>query len=310
MNEQLIETQEISLKELWQVIFKNKLLISVVILIFAISSVVFAVRLPNLYRSEATLIASGDSSSGMSSLAGGLGGLASLAGVSLGGAGGKDNALLAMELLKSRSFLSAFVDKYDLLVPLIAVDGVNEDGTLHINEKLYDLNEKKWIRSVVAPKPVIPSAEDIYGRFKKILSVGKDSKTGVLSISLEFYKPEIAQKWLTLLIDELNLTLKEKDMHEATKSIKYLNQIIETTTNSAMKQAFYQIIEEQMKTLLLTKIRDEYVFESIDPANFPENKSAPKRALICIVVTIAGFVFALMFVLIRHFVFLAHKEEA
>jgi len=309
MKDQLIIPEEVSLKELWLVVLKNKFIIFFIVIIFAISSVIFAVQLPNLYRSEATLIASSDSSSNMSSLAGSLGGLASLAGVNLSGTTGNDNGLLAQEMLKSRVFLTDFVEKYNLLVPLIAADGVNESGTLHINPSLYDENTKKWVRDVVAPKPIIPSSEDIYGRFKNILTVTKNGKTGIVNISLEFFKPDIAQLWLSLLIDEINLVIKEKDMLEATNSIKYLNKVIETTTNSAMKLTFYQIIEEQTKTLLLTKIRDEYVFKSIDPANLPENKSAPKRALICIVTTIVGFICALMFVFIRNFVFLTAKEE-
>jgi uncharacterized protein involved in exopolysaccharide biosynthesis len=309
MNEQAVKVEEITLKEIWQVVFKYKIFILFIVGLFAVSSVLIAKSLPNLYRSEVTLIASGESSSGLSSLAGSLGGLANLAGVSLGGSGGKDNALIATEMLKSRAFLADFVDKYGLLVPLIAAEGLNEDGSLLLNEKVYDVEAKKWIRTVVAPKPVTPSAEDIFKRFRQILSVTRDGKTGVVRITLEFYRADIAQKWLNLLIKEINLTIKEKDMQEANNSIQYLTNVVEVTTNSAMKQSFYQIIEEQMKTLLLTKVRDEYVFSTIDPATFPEEKSSPKRALICIVITIVGFVFALMVVLIRHYVLLGNKEK-
>jgi LPS O-antigen subunit length determinant protein (WzzB/FepE family) len=39
---------------------------------------------------------------------------------------------------------------------------------------------------------------------------------------------------------------------------------------------------------MFSEVRDEYVFRTIDPAVIPEEKFKPKRALICIFMTLIG----------------------
>ena len=208
--------KEVSLKEIWQVLMVNKLIITSIVALFAIASVVIAINLPNMYRSEIKLLPSGDSTSSLSSLAGSLGGLASLAGVNLSG-GKQGNTLLAIEMLTSRSFLEKFVVKHDLLVDLIAAEGIDKKGKLTYNEKLYDFGTKTWIRDVHYPKPVIPSAEDIHLRFSEILVIESNAKTGLVKLSLTFFQPFIAQQWLTLLTQDINAFIKNKDIIETTK---------------------------------------------------------------------------------------------
>jgi LPS O-antigen subunit length determinant protein (WzzB/FepE family) len=54
---------------------------------------------------------------------------------------------------------------------------------------------------------------------------------------------------------------------------------------------------------MLTKVRTEYVFKTIDPPIVPEKKAKPKRALICALGTLLGLMLAITVVLIRHFHF-------
>lgn len=295
--------EEISLSSIIKVLLNHKMLITGFVTIFAIISVVVAISLPNVYTSQAKLISNKSSEGGLASLAGSLGGLAGLAGAALGGGGDDTKSQLAKELLNSRIFLHKFVEKHDILVPLIAAEGVDEQGLLVINEKLYDIESSTWVRDVKLPKPVIPSAEDVFLMFEDILTVDSDKKTGVVKVELEFYDPVLAQQWLTWLIEDLNEEVRQQDMIEAKQSIEYLRSVADKSESSAMKEAFYQLMEEQMKTLLLTEVRKEYVFKSIDPPSFPEEKSSPQRALICIGVTLFSGIFIIMFVLVRHFAF-------
>ena len=301
MQNQQIYLEEVSLSELLQSLYKSKFTLIFITTLFAVSSVLIAINIPNLYRSETKLIASSESTSNLSSLAGGLGGLASMAGLSLGSESG-EKSLIAREMLKSRKFLSKFVEKSGILVPLIAAEGVDEQGNLLINEKLYNTQTKEWIRDVVPPKPVVPASEDIYFAFQEYLIVDHDKKSGITTVSFEFYRADIAQQWLSWLIEDLNREIKVNDMVEAKASITYLTGLIDKNENAALKEAFYQLVEEQTKTLLLTEVRDEYVHRAIDPATFPEEKSSPQRALICIVMTIVGGIIAVAWVLIRYFI--------
>ena len=74
-----------------------------------------------------------------------------------------------------------------------------------------------------------------------------------------------------------------------------------------MQKIFFQLIEEQTKTIMLAEVREEYVFKTVDPAVVPEEKSKPKRALICILSVLLGGMLSMMIVLIRHF--MASKSE-
>jgi uncharacterized protein involved in exopolysaccharide biosynthesis len=66
-----------------------------------------------------------------------------------------------------------------------------------------------------------------------------------------------------------------------------------------MQTIFYQLIEEQTKTIMLANVRQDYVLEVIDPAIVPEEEAQPRRALICVLTTLLGGFLAVIFVLIR-----------
>lgn len=309
MQNQQTYLEEVSLSELLQALYKSKFTIIFITALFAVSSVIIAINIPNLYKSETKLIASSESTANLSSIAGSLGGLASMAGLSLGGESG-EKSLIAREMLKSRKFLSKFVANRGILVPLIAAEGVDEQGDLLINEKLYNSQTKEWVRDVVPPKPVVPASEDIYFAFQDYLTVEHDKKSGITTVSFEFYRADIAQQWLAWLIEDLNKEIKATDMVEAKESITYLTELINKNENAALREAFYQLVEEQTKTLLLTEVRDEYVYRAIDPATFPEEKSSPQRALICVVMTIVGGIIAVAWVLIRYFMNKSKSKES
>jgi LPS O-antigen subunit length determinant protein (WzzB/FepE family) len=66
-----------------------------------------------------------------------------------------------------------------------------------------------------------------------------------------------------------------------------------------MQSVFYQLIEDQIKNKMLAEVQDEFVFKIVDPAVIPEEKSKPKRALICILGFMLGGMLGVAFVLVR-----------
>ena len=69
-----------------------------------------------------------------------------------------------------------------------------------------------------------------------------------------------------------------------------------------MQDVFYSIIEEQIKKKMLTEASPDYAFVAVSPSMIPEQRSQPKRAYICIIVTLIGGVLSLLLVLIMHFI--------
>jgi uncharacterized protein involved in exopolysaccharide biosynthesis len=298
-----IADDEIDLRELFAVIWQGKWLIIAITALFAVASVVYAINQPNIYKSEALLApAEQEGGGGLSALAGQFGGLASLAGVNLGG-GSSNKAQLAIEVLKSRQFTSDFIQKHNILPDLMAAKTWNmQTNTIVYDNEIYDAENNKWVREVKAPFAPEPSMQEAYKEFSKIISANTDKETGMVKISIEHVSPYVAQQWVDWLIKDINKTMKQRDVLEAIKSTDFLTQQLEQTKIADIRAVLYKLVEEQTKTIMFAKVRDEYVFKTIDAALVPEEKFKPKRALIAILGTMLGGMLSVMIVLIRHYV--------
>ncbi len=296
------QDDEIDLAELWRAIWQGKWLIIAITTVFAIASVAYALSLPNIYKSEALLAPAAQESGGMGGLASKFGGLASLAGINLGGGGGIDKTALALEIMKSRVFVTKFIKQHDLLVPLMATKGWDQANNQLIYEADdYNFEDEKWVRQVKAPFKPEPSSQEAYKEFKKIVSASQDKTSSMVTISVKHYSPEIAKQWVDWLIDAINEEMKTRDLSEAQKSISYLEQQLTKTRLNDLQNVLFEIIEEQTKTIMFAEVREQYAFKTIDPALVPELKDSPKRALMCVLGVLLGGMLGVMLVLIRYF---------
>ena len=295
------QNDEIDLRELFGIIWQGKWWIIAITFVFALGSVIYSLSLPNIYKSEATLAPTEEASGGgLSQMAGQLGGLASLAGVNLGSQGA-DKTTIALEILKSRAFIKGFVEKYDILPELMAVEEWNRDTGIVFNSELYNSEIKEWVREVEPPKQPEPSSWEYVKVFREsVLEVSKDDTTGLVTIAVNHQSPEVAQQWVAWLIEEINNHMRERDIQEAKRSLEYLDKELQSTSLSDMQQVFYQLIEKQTQTIMLANVRPEYIFQTLDPAVVPEQKAKPSRALICIIGTFLGGFLSVGFVLVRN----------
>ncbi|MBH0060061.1 LPS O-antigen length regulator [Pseudoalteromonas sp. NZS71] len=298
-----IADDEIDLRELLTAIWQGKWIIIVVTILFAVASVFYAINQPNIYKSEALLApAEQEQQGGLGALAGQFGGLASLAGVSLGG-GSVDKTQMALEVLQSRKFTSEFIKKYNILPDLMAAKSWNsQNNTINYNKDLYLKGEAKWVREVEPPFKAEPSMQEAYKEFTKVLSTNANKENGMVTISVEHVSPYIAEQWVSWLIQEINSTMKQRDVVEANKSTSFLISQIQQTKIADIRAVLYKLVEEQTKTIMFANVRDEYVFKTIDPAIVPEKKFKPQRALICFVGVLLGFFISCVFVLMRYFI--------
>ena len=297
---------EIDLRELFSVLWAAKKLIVAVTAVFALASVIFAISQPNKYEASALLTPAQDSSAGLSGVLdnlGGLGGLASLAGVELGGDGGGE-AAIAQEILLSWGFVEKFVEENNLAVEVFAADGWDrESNQLSIDNDLYDIDSNRWTRNPPSGKTVNPTSWEIYEEFLEMVSISTDKKTGLISLSVEYFSPYTAKQWVDQLIEAINQHMQQRKLQMVNTNIEYLEAQIEKTSIARMKEVFYTVIEEQIKSKMLAEASPEYVFVTISAAMVPEVKSQPKRALICILGVLLGVMLSVAIVLIRHYGF-------
>ena len=291
---------EIDLRELFGVLWNGKWWIIGITAIFAVASVFYALSLPNEYKATTIVApASEQGGGGLSKMAGQLGGLASLAGVNLGSSETTDD-VIAMEIMKTWGFIDDFIKKHELQVAIFAAKGWDQTkNELIIDDELYDVVQKKWIREAPKGKTVEPTSWELYEEFSENISVSKNKDSGLITIGYMHYSPDYAQKITQWLIDDVNALLKERALSDATKNINYLEAQIKRTPLSGMQNVFYSLIEEQTKTKMLAEVGDEYVFKEISSALVPEEKSKPKRALIVILGTIIGSLLSMLLVLFR-----------
>lgn len=300
---------EIDLKELFSVLWAGKLQIIAVTVVAAVIAVAVALYMPNIYKSEAVLAPVSSDSGGLGGMASKLGGLASLAGVSLGGGGSVDKTSLGLEVLKSRQFFAQFNEKHHVLVDLFAAENWNRaTGELIYDEDIYDVGTNQWLRSVSSPRKPEPSVQEAHEEFLKILSVSQDKESGLVTLAVEHHSPIVAQRWVELLVDELNETMRVQDVQQAERSIDYLKEQINATSLTELQAGFFEMIQSQTETIMLAKASPEYLFKTIDPAVVPELKAKPKRALIAVLGTLLGGMLGVLIVLVRHYAFASKSE--
>lgn len=295
-----ITNDEIELRELFLALWKGKWVILITTVLFAIGGILFALSQPNTYQASATLVASSDEKSGgLAAMASQFGGLASLAGINIG-AGKTDDKSLSLATLESRKFINAFIDKYALLPILMATQSWDRNGNkLSINKELYD--GSRWLNDPGNPEQSLePTAWEAYKAFKSILNVAEAKDTGIVTVSITHLSPYVAQQWTQWLVKELNLWMKEESLTETNRNIEYLEQQLDRTKVVDMQNVFYQLIEEQTKTLMLAEVKDEYAFKVIDPPVVPEEIEGPKRALICVLAALFGGMLGVAIVIIRY----------
>ncbi|NCG40143.1 MAG: LPS O-antigen length regulator [Actinobacteria bacterium] len=303
---------EIDLRELFSVLWSGKKIILAVTALAAFISVVYALSLPNIYQSEALLAPKMEGgASGLSAMAAQYSGLASLAGINLPGGGGDNKSLIAQEKMKSLDFFTKQI--YEQVLPaLMALDSWdNSTGAVIFDDDIYDAKTKTWVREADPPRKSKPSAQEAFEQFAGIFSVSEDKTSGFVSLSMKHESPVIAEAWLSLIIYRINEDIRERDIREAKQSVLFLEGQREQTSLVSLDEVFASLIEEQTKIIMLANASKDYVFEVIEPPVVPEQKSEPKRALICVLGTMLGGMLAVLLVLVRHYAVgsLSEKES-
>jgi uncharacterized protein involved in exopolysaccharide biosynthesis len=301
---------EISLIDLFAVLLQRKKMIikitvgaAVAVLIFAILSIVLPADispLPNKYTPSALMLINDSSSSGggMASMlnASGLGGLAGLAGVSVGS--GSTFSDLAIYLLGTNNFLDKVVDRFDLLV--------------------------RWKIVVEGKKPPKSPRADSRKELKKILVATSDEKSGVLSVSFTDIEPEFAQTVVNFCVKELeqrffemgldknqlekvNLETNLANTYKEIQNLEVESQRLARSVSSgggdvpsitmelnrlemelgAQRQVYTQL-RIQYELLKVTMASEKPVFQVLELAEVPDQKSGPSRGMICVIVTFAA----------------------
>lgn len=285
---------------------KDKFLIGLFVVVLTVSAAVVTIFLPDVYRAEAILVSNTSTPSNrLTDLASQFGGIAGLAGLNFSQRA-DDKSAVGLEILRSRKFISNFVERHELLVSLIAAKSWDRHTDfLQIDSDLYNTKNDEWIRDVSPPKKRVPSAQEAYDKFMDLMSIEKRPESGLVIVSVEHISANVARQWVEWLVSDLNRTVMEQDVAEARQAIDYLNTQIEQTSLAGLQGVLYRLVEEQLKIVILAEVSNEYLFKTIDPAIAPETKHKPQRSLIVVLSFLISGMVGVMLSLIRDF--LTHR---
>ncbi len=234
---------EKSLRDILNVLFKHKWKI---IPIFLISMIVVAYIIkfaPNIYESNAKLLVGGGQISAIETAT---------------GISGSSKIYTEIELLRSRGFAEAVVDKIgsDILL-YIPEDEKSPIEMLFDSLESIGLLKEEEEEEEEENKPVNPiqMREAAIRKFMGTLSVGVARSSNIINISYEARTPEVAQEILTETV--YVYMDKSIEMHTSEVSLKFLSEELER-----IKASLSQSEEE------LRKFQDE-----IDIVSLPEQQS-------------------------------------
>lgn len=293
---------EIDLRELFSVLWAGKKVIAAITILFAVVSVIYALSLANEYKSSVVVAPAESGGSALGNMAGQLGGLASLAGINIG-PGEKNETLEALEIMQSWGFIEEFIQTNNLQVSVYAAKGWGKaSNSLELNGELYDTSSKAWlIKDETSGKQRPPTSWELFEEFDKKVMVSQDKTSSLITISIEYYSPQLAKQWVELFVRSINEYMRERKLQQVNRNIEYLTAQVEKTAIADMREVFYQIIEEQTKSKMLAEASPEYAFVTVSRAMVPEKKSNPNRALTIFLGTFLGVILSILGVLVRRY---------
>jgi uncharacterized protein involved in exopolysaccharide biosynthesis len=244
--------------------------------ITAMIAVAYVLIATEWYRAEVTLAPADDGSA--SSLSGQFGGLVSLAGISVG----SDGLAEPIAILKSRKFARSFIEEMKLLPVLLYEE--------------WDAESNSWKAKNPDDWPDIRDALKVFD--EEVRQVSEDTKTGMVTLQINWTDPELAAEWANQLVGRLNTSMRDRALVEAEGNIRYLQSQLTSTNVLALQQSIGRLLEAEMQKLMLARGNDEYAFRVIDPAIPPKERFKPRRTLVVALVAMLGLMASSMVVLV------------
>ena len=262
------DEEEINLLDYLIVLLKHKWRIASIVIIAGIIAVIYSVRLPNIYRSEATIIPRQEEKSESSTLAAlrGLGGFAGeLVGLGAGGSIEKFEVVLKSRVLAKRILSN---HKNEILPVLY--------------EEAWDKDKTKWKSNSH------PTIQDITNAIGGLLTVQKSS---ILKLQVDYTDPYFAKKMVEFYITEVSEFLREETLKDAEENQRFLRRQLDQTSDVLLKEKIYALLAKEIEKETFARAQKYYSFQVLDPPIVPDlNKRVkPKRSLICMLSVVVAF---------------------
>jgi uncharacterized protein involved in exopolysaccharide biosynthesis len=241
-------------------------------LAFGIVMTIVSFTMTPIYRGT-TILARAESEknsmgSGLSSALGSVSGFAALAGLGLGG---NDEAIEeSLAVLKSRQFTEEFIRDNNLMPVLFP--------------KLWDARAGHWREGIKK----IPTLGKGFAAFDRIRKIERDSKSGLITLRVDWKDPVVAADWANRLPERLNTEMRDRARTQAADSLGYLQKEYADTADVPTREAISRLIEGQIKRKMLADVTTEFSLHFVDRAT-PADRDEPVRPVKIIYVAFGLF---------------------
>lgn len=299
MSQEILE-DEIDLRELFNTINKNRVKIFILTLIITSLAVIYALSIPNSYKSQTILVPQTEAKPSL----GGLSALAGMAGVDLGGSGQIDAATSFETILKDYSFEQYMIEKYNLidkftlkqenLVFALSFDGFYnmfhfESSEDSVNEDSVNIEEKTY---------------RTYEKILTTLSISTDKKSGLITLSAESIDRFLSKELVEIYLVELTNYLRKTEMQNVDKQIKFYKNEFNNIADISIKTQLGNLAAGLLQKKVLAEANEYYNVKQLTKPQvaYIRDKTKPKRSLIVIVAFITSIILGIFAVFFLEFI--------
>lgn len=294
--------EEISLIDLVAVLWRRKWLILGITLAGMIYAIIYSVisiklppeksYLPNLYTPKAQMLITDDSKGGAN--LGSFGALAGMAGVNL--SSGFSNSALAKYLVSSNPVLDSIIDQFGFMEKWNIEKSPVTKSRNKVKGKLkttYDDNTKVFTISYEDKDARL--ARDVVN-YVVVLLEQKFNELGVDKNKLQ--KSNLEENINNAYQEILSYQAQIRDLESSVSNVysgSSVNAIMMDTSllkmELSVQEGIYKQLKTQYETLKVTMATEKPVFQILEMAEIPDQKSGPSRGKICIIYSfVAAFI--------------------
>lgn len=293
---------EISLIDLFAVLLRRKWLIIWMTIGGAVFSIIFSIIslllppeksfLPNQYTPQAQMLINNEDSS--SSALGNLSSMAAMAGVNLGSSGGISYSELAKYLVNSNTVQDSVIEKFNFIEEWEIKKSPKTSSRKALKEKLKsDFDEDSGVFTVsftdIDPKlgqEVVNYVVELLEKRFKDLGVDKNE---LQKTNLE---ENINNTYNQIVILQKQIQDIEKSVNNVYSPNNAPSIVMDTTLikmELSVQEEVYKQLKAQYETLKVTMASEQPIFQILEYAEIPDQKSKPSRGKLCIIITFAAF---------------------
>ena len=305
IQETYIEEDEIDLRELWQTILKGKKTILQVMVFIVTLTLVYALSIPNSYKSETVLIPVVEDAGGS---LGGLGGLAAMAGVSIGG-GAMTPDVAFSTLLNDYDFMRKFVIE-NKIVEYYDNELVDENYVFALGfSGLYDI-----FHSPVEKDEDYDFDERVYKLIEdlqKRISISSDKKTALISVTFTDMDREYTPILINTFLKDASSYLVSNNLRIIDNKLKYFSKEMQNADGFELRQSLSGMISKILQDKVMMKSKVYYQCDVLTEPTvaYIKDKSKPKRGLILVVSFITSIILGVFLVFFLEFIKGSKEEE-